>query len=69
VHAVGPLHKWLEAIDVAWSVTTGGAVLSSLLEGAIDGVTGLVAGAGALGMVTLVKRIRTRFTKAPPPRV
>lgn len=68
VHAIGPLHKWLEATDVAWSVTTAGAVLSSLIEGVVDGMTGLLAGAVALGMVTLVKKIRARFTAEPQSR-
>jgi uncharacterized protein len=60
VHAIGPLHKWLEATDVAWSVTTGGAVLSTLVELAVDGTIGLLVGALTLGVVALVKKVRSR---------
>ncbi|MBK9258271.1 MAG: DUF808 domain-containing protein [Polyangiaceae bacterium] len=60
VHAIGPLHKWLEATDVSWSVTTGGAVLSSLLEASVAAAIGMVAGALTLAVVTLVKKVRTR---------
>lgn len=60
VHAIGPLHKWLEATDVSWSVTTSGAVLSSLLEASVAAAIGMVAGALTLAVVTLVKKVRTR---------
>lgn len=68
VHAIGPLHHWLEATSAAWSVKPGGDILSSLLEAFVGATIGIVAGALALAVVTLVKKIRGRFTTAPQPR-
>lgn len=58
VHAIGPLHHWLEATSAAWEVKPAGMVLASLLEAFVGGALGMVAGALTLAVVSLVKKVR-----------
>lgn len=58
VHAIGPVHKWLEATETALESSPGGGLWSSLLEAAVGGGIGLVVGALALGVVALAKKLR-----------
>jgi uncharacterized protein len=64
VHAIGPLHHWLEATGKAWEANPLGVVWSNLLEAFVDGAVGIVVGAVALALVTLVKKIRARSSSA-----
>jgi uncharacterized protein len=60
VHAIGPLHHWLEATSAAWELKPAGVVLASLLEAFVGGAIGMVAGALALALVSVIKKIRAR---------
>jgi predicted DNA repair protein MutK len=60
VHAIGPVHKWLEATETALESSPGGGLWSALLEAAVGGGIGLVVGALALGIVTLAKKLRAK---------
>lgn len=65
VHAVGPLHHWVEQLDTAWGSSFWAGILGSLVETAVVGLTGVLAGAVALGVVALVNRLR-KGSKPPP---
>lgn len=60
VHAIGPVHKWLEATETALESSPGGGLWSALLEAAVGGGIGLVVGALALGIVTFAKKLRAK---------
>lgn len=60
VHAIGPLHHWLEATSTTLEAKPAGVVLSSLLEAFVGGALGMVAGALTLAVVAGVKKIRSR---------
>lgn len=60
VHAIGPLHKWLEATETALESSPGGGLWSALLEAAVGGGIGLIVGALTLGIVTLAKKLRAK---------
>ncbi|HRI70886.1 MAG TPA: DUF808 domain-containing protein [Polyangium sp.] len=65
VHAIGPLHHWLEATSAAWEAKPAGVLWSNLLEAFVDGAIGMLVGAVALGLVTFVKKVRTRAAGTP----
>jgi predicted DNA repair protein MutK len=65
VHVIGPLHHWLEATSAACELKPGGIVLSTLLEAFIDGGLGIIVGAVAVALVSLVKKIRSAASPRP----
>lgn len=65
VHAIGPLHHWVEHLDTAWGSSLWAGILGSLVETVVVGLTGMLAGALALGVVSLVSRVR-KGSKQPP---
>jgi uncharacterized protein len=69
VHAIGPLHHWLEATEKALESSAGGWLWSSLLEAAVGGGIGLLVGALAVGIMALAKKMRGGKKSVPPPTV
>lgn len=65
VHAIGPVHKWLEATEAALEASPGGGLWSSLLEAAVGGGIGLVVGALALAIVSIVKKFAKKLPAKP----
>lgn len=67
VHAIGPLHHWVEQLDTAWGSSVWAGILGSLVETVVVGLTGMLAGALTLGVVSLVSRVRKGSKQSPKP--
>jgi len=65
VHAIGPVHKWLQATEAALEASPGGGLWSSLLEAAVGGGIGLVVGALALAIVSIAKKVAKKLPAKP----
>lgn len=64
-HGIGPLHHWIESVaEHAGALPAVGGLLHALAPMLINAVAGVLAGALALGVVTLAQRVLPRRKKA-----
>ncbi len=62
-HGIAPLHHWIEAVAASAAAVPGiGVVLDVMASSLINAVAGVIAGALALGLVLLVKRVRAKVS-------
>ncbi len=64
VHVIAPLEHWLQVTTAVWEAKPVGFFAAALLEAFVDGAIGMLVGAIALGLVTLVKKIRSQSSAA-----